>query len=325
MIQDNVPVYNKREINGVYGMHNHRDIIRGMQGLLARGDYKIDFDGCMKRVTTGMGYETPWWHHKGCTTKRCHVDHGIKFYNFNYIPPRCLECWKVVAMPRTLKELYTVREVQKQIDKPSKCGIELRFYTPRNYGAYWYTNHLDQGWARYEQVRKAIDESIGEDVEVVLKRGCTEFELIGGPSPYWCMTAEQEEMDQYIEDRLEVDAIPSFTQADYVLHRTQKHWIEWAAKQGDQTYLEFTDGKPLYAPAVRYEVAKTEEERATVKADLSRARMGKIHGTEGHQVDLLADGIEQIKEAYDVNEGQLGTLLGYADKNPLIARGVLTY
>ena len=29
--------------------------------------------------------------------------------------------------------------------------------------------------------------------------------------------------------------------------------IEWAAENGDETYLEYTDGKPLYQPCIRYE------------------------------------------------------------------------
>lgn len=35
-------------------------------------------------------------------------------------------------------------------------------------------------------------------------------------------------------------------------------WIEWACEQGDETYLEYTDGKVLYRPAVRYERSEGE-------------------------------------------------------------------
>ena len=41
--------------------------------------------------------------------------------------------------------------------------------------------------------------------------------------------------------------------ATHIINSVYRRWIEWAAEHGDETYLEYTDGRPLYVPSVRYE------------------------------------------------------------------------
>ena len=139
---------------------------------------------------------------------------------------------------------------------PSKCGIERRSYTPCSkyrYGGYIYSRSIEEGFDRLEKIRQIVEDNpILNGIEVFFKRACTEMEMSVGPSNEWSISKEQHEVEDLIEHVMHID-IPLTYQATHVLDNLHMTWIEWAAEIGDETYLEYTDGKPLYTPAVRYE------------------------------------------------------------------------
>jgi len=146
-----------------------------------------------------------------------------------------------------------------QINWPSKCGIERRSYTPpptpgARYGAYIYNESTEQGLDRLDILRKHVDgfPELGPDVEMYLKRACTEMEMTFPDSTTWEVTDEQNRIEDLL-DWLIVFDIPATHTSKHVLDKIHMGWIEWACENGDDTYLEYTDGKPLYRPAVRYE------------------------------------------------------------------------
>jgi len=90
-------------------------------------------------------------------------------------------------------------------------------------------------------------------VKVFLKRGCTEFEHQYGSSIDWGVTEEALEIEQAMTDAIVIDDPGDRAQPDYLVEEIQMRWIEFAHERGDKTYLEFTDGKPLYPAYVTYQ------------------------------------------------------------------------
>lgn len=268
------PIYDRRNMTkGLYGKLNKFDLIENMKPFLDRNLYTVTHSGTIRRnAADAIQFETPWHHVNPCPYKQCNIDHQVKFNCFGYVPPKCLECWKVVVGPRTLKELFQLVDIERSMQHPCKAGIELRAYTSRPYGGYFYNNSLDEGRDCYEKVRKAVNEHIGEDVPVILKRACTEYEMILGNSMTWHMNDLAWQLENEIDAIVEDDAKGSVRQPDIVVRHVHKRWIEYAYKLGDKTYLDYTDGEPLYPPYQTYH----EKPVAEYKVQLSDARAAAL-------------------------------------------------
>ncbi len=243
----------------------NQDLIEFMGPAVVNGTYRIQPDGKLK-ADTGMTSESPWHHVNFLEHLNCELWHQIQFdiiglRHRKFIPKACLECWKVVVRPRTLKELFTLLDVELRLDLPSKCGIERRTTVSGLYGGYFYTESLKQGLERYEQVRLEVDEHLSPDVEVRLKRACTEFELAFPDSRTWEIKDWQLPVEALSEEFITQDNRTAI-QPPLVITHVHRRWIEWAYQNGDETYLEYTGGKPLYPPAVTYHhlVGKSDEE-----------------------------------------------------------------
>jgi len=288
------------------------DIIEYLEPLLSSAGYYINERGKITRKG-GLAWNTPWVHVVAAPNKRCNLDHNIIFNNFEFIPKRCHECWKVVVSPRTLSELMQLETVERELGLPSKCGIEIRSYTPRLYGGYFYCDSLEHGRSTYKTVREAVSDAISPDISVILKRGCTEYELIVGPSPYWVITPEHEELERRIEQRVELPVQLGVNQPDYVIDHVKKRWVEWAYAAGDETYKEFTGGEAIYPDTVKYHEGKLEE----IKADLARARTAKLYQADMEAINGLLTDIGSLMEKHHVNPAVIGTALGHHEFNPL--------
>jgi hypothetical protein len=163
-----------------------------------------------------------------------------------------------VIRPRTLKELFRLEELLIFLNLPSKCGIERRSYTPppvkgERYGGYIYSTSMEQGLERLGILRQYLeDDDLLNGVEAYLKRACTEMEMTFPDSTTWEVTDEQNKIEDLL-DWLVVYDICASLPAKHTIDKVHMVWIEWACENGDETYLEYTDGKPIYRPAVRYE------------------------------------------------------------------------
>ena len=238
-------VENKRQMAGNYAEWNKLDILTPMAEMMNQG-FHINAETGMIGIKRAHGFQTPWVHVKQAPSKRCGIDHQIKFEKFGYVPPRCMQCWKVVVMPRTLKELFELEQLEHGMQRPSKCGIEVRNYTPRHYGGYFYNNSLEEGRECYDAVRKEVDNHMSKDIKVLLKRACTEMEMKCGNAGFWNLTAQDLEIDAIIEDRVENSAAISSKQADYVIAHVKNEWMKWAFSNGDMTYKEFNGGQDMF-------------------------------------------------------------------------------
>jgi len=213
-------------------------------GLLeVTSDEKIKFLGQVEPQEAFILHKNAEWH-------RCYMWHGIWFTYYNIIPSPCHECFKVVVRPRNLDELFALYTLQQKLDLPSKCGIEPRDTVDSLYGGYFYNDGLAMGRECYHIVRQAVSEDISTEVDVYLKKSCTEFELEFGDSDKWEITPEQARLEERLNEAFiapQLDGVPKPLRRA----RNVNIWIHWAAARGDKTYLNYVD-KPLYPPPITY-------------------------------------------------------------------------
>ena len=265
---------NKRNFINKFLLHN-------------QGYYLRDADGRIDNVKR-QHPDPPWIYTKSRENQNCHYWHKVLFnviHGQGAIPGPCMNCWKVVLMPRNLEELFATYFLQLSLNRPSKCGTEGdRENTDRLYGAYFYNMSREQGQECYETVKKAMEQSgeiehvmfgvplkahfyrEGEEMKfsagtvkvaglpnLILKRGCTEYEQNVGASDTWeSLNSEgKDEIEWLAKDSFNQDT-PQFKQSDHQIAHVIEKWIHNAFRWGDQSYLKFTNNNRLFAPPVTY-------------------------------------------------------------------------
>ena len=315
MIEVPHPIYKARNVipGSYYSQCVKGDLITAMHGDLVQAGFYLSYEGVYKRKAVAVAVDTPWHHVRHLRSKKCGIDHNIKFNLFGFVPPRCLECWKVVVYPRTIKELFALLEVEKSLERPAKCGIDLRNYVPALYDGFFYNNSLDEGRARYEEVRKAVDEHISPEVKVILKRACTEYEMILGPSPGWTMTKRQHELNERIDELVDQTTPNTVGQPKECIHQVHSHWIEWAWKHADPTVKEYLGGEDIYPATVKYH----EGDINIIKADMMRARAKVKYDIEPEVTDAIHAALRGFDMTKRVTMEKVGAVIGYEGINPL--------
>lgn len=237
------------------------DIIEHLRPLWERAGFKLRESDGKFIGNPQAAVEGPWHYVKHRWEYDCFTWHHVIFDYLSkpgllgkpFVPSDCHQCFKVVVRPQTLKQLFALEKLQIAMERPCKCGIEVRDTVHGLYGGYFYCKGLEEGLARYKEVRKAIDENqyLGWEVPVILKRGCTEYELACGPSDKWEVTPEQLKLESLVKQYLAIDDVVRI-QPEHVVMHVHRKWIEYAYARGDSTYAEFTNGKPLYPSVVTY-------------------------------------------------------------------------
>jgi hypothetical protein len=309
-------IYKAMQMGGSVARWHQEDWFSFFSNLNAQG---FIWDGEDSRLRQkgwlGLTNNTPWCHSKSTPQKHCSLDHNIIFNNWGIIHPRCLECWKVVVAPRNFHELMMLEDLQTKMDFDSKCGIEIRDYTPRHYGGYFYNCSLDEGREKYKIVKDAVSEYISPEcgATTILKRGCTEFEMVNGPSLYWNINKNQEKVLEIIESF--VDVRRSMSEQSLMLKRNvHMKWVVWAHSHGDFSYVDYNGGQKLYPGYVAYH----EGEIGDVKHDLAVARSQKAAGIPPETSDKFIQVVQEFAKAYKVkNYGELVRSLGSTYSNPL--------
>ncbi len=236
---------------GLYEKMKGRDIVAPIAPDVRNNTVELTDESIV--VTEKLVDDLPWVHQRLAEDRQCSRHSTIYSALYGFIPQNCHHCFKIVARPKTLSDLFKVREVQKKLDRPSKCGIEEREHVHALYGAYWYcpiSEGLKGARELYNIVKAEVEASLGEGTGVILKRGCTEMELNHGPSDRWVYTAAHAELEMHLDNHYEVKRRDKVL-PKYLETRTIRRWIEWAYSHGDETYREYTDG-PLTRPVVTY-------------------------------------------------------------------------
>lgn len=238
-----------------------QDIVEHFRPLWERSGFKVRESDGKFEGNPQSAVEGPWHYIRHQHGFDCFTWHHVLFDIFSkprvlgypFVPSGCHDCYKVVVRPQTLKQLFLLEKLQMACNWSCKCGIEVRDSVHGLYGGYFYNKGLEAGLKRFKDVRKAINEieGLGWEVPVVLKRACTEFELECGPSDKWTITPEQLKIEEMVDQYLVKDDVIR-TQPEHVVKHIHRKWIEFAYKHGDPTYLEFTNGTPLFRPPVTY-------------------------------------------------------------------------
>lgn len=245
-----------------YQMVSDDDIISRFRPLLQSGGFHLrDEDGKICAKTPGMAWDTPWHHVVHSAFLDCQRWHKILFDLFSltmppgsgFVPSACQQCWKVVVRPKTLLGLFSLLDFQRHLNLPSKCGIEVRDYVNGLYGGYFYNHSLEQALECYKTVRAGVNKTphLGEDVSVIVKRACTEFEMRLGDSSKWKITPRQLSIETVVNKWFVRNDVQRL-QPPHAISNVHRKWIEYAYSNGDSTYTHFTDGKPLYKPVKTY-------------------------------------------------------------------------
>jgi hypothetical protein len=187
---------------------------------------------------------------------KCALWHNAIYDSFGFIPTPCHECFKVVVKPRTVKELFGLYELSKSFPVQSKCGVDRREFSFGSYSQFFYVANLEEGRRCYREVREAVSDTLSPDVPVVLKCGCTRYELEMGPSDQWQITPEQVAFETFLKENVTPDIMTQemepYAQPEEMVAAIQKAWLYWAYHIGDNTYLEFNDGQPLFPKGATY-------------------------------------------------------------------------
>lgn len=221
-----------------------------------KGGHWIDIETHKVTKIKHVDWNSPW-HHINPDHERAKCG-KLRFLvkAKSFIPKFCLSCWKVCVTPRTLRELYDLRDIMFEMveDNPRcfcKCGTEHRDHTPgKIYGGYFYTNSYEIGVERYKTVRRKISERISPDVDVVLKRYCTEFEVLLGPSDKYERPSNADAVEDMYLNIVEMD-VPRILQPDFALLETYSIWMHhgwrWGTKEDRrQIEIDHNEGMPLY-------------------------------------------------------------------------------
>jgi hypothetical protein len=218
----------------------------GPNGFFFRPDGKIDYH---REIKVG----SPWIHTKPGWNRRCGLWHNIMFDCYSLLPSNCLNCWKVVVRPRNVAELFKLKDLQEEMNVSSKCGVEPRKTVNANYGGYFYNDSYEQGIFCYNKVRKLIDDRLSKETDVILKRGCTEFEHHFGPSSQWekMITPTHRKLEELISNSFyhgDEATIQPVTLKAFIM----RNWLKYAYSKGDMSYKEITgnlipvsEAKPL--------------------------------------------------------------------------------
>lgn len=220
--------------------------------------FMLDLDGRIRPAGPRRhSLDTPWLNTKVDSRRHCFKWHRIYFNFYGLIPSGCMNCFKLVVRPRTLKELFVLRDLQaKQVQDPDfvacKCGIERRANVKVKalYGGYYYMP-LEATMAERKSLARKIKLEVRGELGIqytpFLKRGCTEMEAGAGSSESW----EYDEKDRMFEDILESTwVIPKIPLPEPTVLRPSimKRWILWAAENSDPTAKDYIDLEMLTGP-----------------------------------------------------------------------------
>jgi len=177
-------------------------------------------------------------------------------YNEAAVPFMCRNCYKVKIHTQTLRQLWAAKEIAESLPLSSKSGVEAENHRNQSlYGTYLYhcDSGLDAAKETYCHLRSLVDASpkLGSTVRITIKRGCTEMEQRLGPSNRYTFDPALEKVEAYLLSKFIIVYRTEF--AEDILNRIKlMHMIRVAYQIGDNTYLDFTNGKPLYPDLIDY-------------------------------------------------------------------------
>lgn len=210
-------------------------------------------------------YNTPWIHFHHTTVRHCGIWNRVYFRSYGHIPKFCrYHCWKTVIKPTTVKELFMLHDLMQSLNWPSKCGIDVRDYTPGPYAGFVYADSLKEGQSYCRAMKKHVAEAIGDHVAVLLKRGCTEMEQ-AKPSDQWDDWGPNDELLERKLDDIYMKEEADGKQGYWLQNVIKRKWVRHAMSIGDETWKEITDASGMHPHVVHYDDYEAYSKTKTVE------------------------------------------------------------
>ena len=234
-----------------------RSVAENIERSIEKGALIRHEDG-MLELPAGekSGQPYPWLHATGkAGSGDCSFHMRFLFhcaYDRSTVPYGCRNCYKVKVVPRTVRQLMALKDILQQIDCSSKCGTEIDLrYSQDIYSGFIYCRGLEKAREIFETMRAATAShpKLGPDVRMLIKRGCTEYEIFCGPSDKYTFRPELPELEKYLKNRFR--KTPKAEKQPPSM--TIMSWLQTAYRIGDDTYLDFTKGRRMYPKIVTYE------------------------------------------------------------------------
>jgi hypothetical protein len=312
----NPKVYRAMQVEGEMKKIGQKDIQATLHPLLKMG-FAWSIEGKLKKhASTGwLNFNTPWCHTRMSTNKNCNLDWSVCWSTFNFIHPRCLGCWKTVVAPKNFDELMKWYKIQhNEIEFSCKCGIELRDYVPRHYGAYHYASSLEEGREQYNEVKALAEKYLSAETanDVILKRGCTEYEMTKGPSVGWHLTEKEERLANLIDNYVEAPVLHIAQDKEIVHPHVHIRWLLFAHMVGDFSYLPYNNMVPLFPDTMKYHEGDLQD----IKHDLSIVHTKNKYGIPAEVTEDFLGGTTKFADDHGFTLDKLGPALGYSTMSP---------
>lgn len=167
------------------------------------------------------------------------------------VPVGCRNCFKVQVRPASLVQLIATQKIAHDLPYAYKAGASLNArYQAGPYRALFYLDGLQNAREAYQRVLERVlaTPELGASVSVSIKRGCSEYEVHCGPSNEFTFSDELAAAELELLKRLRKPAPPKAKQ--HAL--TMMTWIQIAYQLDDESYKQFTQGRPLHPEPVSY-------------------------------------------------------------------------
>lgn len=222
------------------------DILGPIKSLIDNHTLLLGNDGKIRPFLRARRTDTPWIIVRQPMDRLCAKWMQIYWNYYRFLPAGCFSCWKIVAKIDNLDELMRVHKLQVELDLPGKAGLDRRDYTPDNYGAFWYSPRkggLKEARELHSLLVKKVHKICGSTIPVILKRGCTEMELMLGPSDKWQYTEQMQRFEQLLDTTF-VDPSKQFPTPPVEKTKIMREWIEFAWEIYDPTFSLYSDLPP---------------------------------------------------------------------------------
>lgn len=190
-------------------------------------------------------------------------------YDETAVPYSCRNCYKVKVVPANFSGLIALRDILEDSPYIAKCGVNLPgMYSRDVYSGHLYLNGLEAARDACRDMQNRINAhaDMAGNTVLSIKRGCTHFEAVCGPSDRWTFRDGMCEIEESLKAQCHSLPHPS---SDYRQRRmaSMPIWLQTAYSIKDDSYLKFTGGKPLYRPTVSYPLTEPTSDEKPDSAD----------------------------------------------------------
>ena len=125
------------------------------------------------------GVSSLHWKNNPCVSVPNCKRQTLVFKEENIISRYCFDCYKISIKPRTVVELLKLTILFNKLpladDNTRKCFVDTRPYTKSTYTGLIYFQSLQDAKDSLKPVTEAVAEQISSNIELSIKRGCSEF------------------------------------------------------------------------------------------------------------------------------------------------------